>query len=155
MSLLKQIQAFDPAVDVFWNNRIKRWVVVQKTGKYRTPGESLRGCPAIAGEKTPYSPIFVCEWRVSDPHYPGGGIPCEPGVWIIRRLAILRKYKHLSERDIDRMIEKEEEEIERERSRVVDDWADDTRSNLVTYGARGNYSSEGIGKKHIRIGSFA
>lgn len=136
VELIKAIQNFDRSIDIFWNGRLHRWVVVQKLPGLRRTGELLLGCANVNQEKTPYKGLFICEQDPPGKRYPPGkGIPVEPGGWIIRHLAQNCPTKP-TEREMDIAFAREEEREDRETNRLIDDAVSATRSDLMKYAVR-------------------
>jgi hypothetical protein len=140
--ILKMIHSYDKSLDILWNQRIGRWVVVQKLPKWMPVTDKLRGCPAISGERTNFKTMFACEYE--------DGLPVEPGPWIVRH--IIKTAPLAAEAGlIDRMEREAEEAREREFNRILEDATENTGNELKTYGGIGNYSAEGASKKHFLI----
>jgi len=144
--LLTQIKAWDKSIDILFNSRIRRWIVVQKLPKaFRVPNK-LRGVSTITGEYSNYKVMFVCETD--------DGIPVEPGPWIVRRLwevaPMAQESRLIEERE--RLVE---ERKEREFQSQLSDICESTKSDLHTYGGISQYGGEDrrLAKKHIIIGS--
>jgi len=144
--LVDQIQAYDKSLDILWNNRLRRWVVVQKLPKSFPVVNKLRGVSTIGGEYTNYKFMFVCELE--------DGTPVEPGPWIVRRLWEVAPMAQESEL-IDERERMMEERKEREFQGDVDDLVTATQSDLRDYGGISRYGGEDsrLAKKHIVIES--
>jgi len=144
--LLQQIQAYDKSLDLLFNGRTRRWVVVQKLPKWLPVCEKLRGVSSIHGDYSNYKFMFVCETE--------DGIPVEPGPWVVRRIwevaPMAQEHRLIEERE--RMIE---EQREAEFQREVADLCDDTRYNLDKYAGISRYGGEDarLAKRHVIIGN--
>jgi len=144
--LLSTIQAYDKSLDILFNSRLRRWLVVQKLPKMLRVTNKLRGVSSISGEYSNYKLMFVCETDA--------GLPVEPGPWIVRRLwevAPMAQESQLIE-ERERLIEeRKEHEFQSELASVVDS----TRADLHAYGGVSQYGGEDsrLAKKHIIIGS--
>ena len=144
--LIEQIQAYDPTLDILWNNLKRRWIVVQKLNKLFPVTESLRGVATISGEYSNYKTMFVCELE--------DGTPVEPGPWIVGRIwevAPMAQESHL----IDARERAHEEMKEREFQRELEDLSDSVKSDLHAYGGISRYGGDDprLAKKHIIIES--
>jgi len=143
---VKQLQAFDPTLDVLWNGRIGRWVVVQKLNKWMPVTEKLRGISTIAGERTQYKTMFVCELDPPDSR------PVTPGSWIIRRICEVAPMSQ-EERRIAGDEKAQEEAEERELRRILDDLSGNMRRDLRVYGGIGKnadpFGCDLRGKRHF------
>lgn len=83
---IEALQRFDPLLDLLYNPRIQRWVVVQDLRRSARPNELRRtnrdlvGVSGVSPERCPYVRLF----RLEDQ-----GIPIVPNVeWIIRELSL-------------------------------------------------------------------
>lgn len=160
LGLLEQIKNFDPSIEVVFNHRIQRWVVVQVLPRAVPVTNELRGVPAVGDQA--YSRLkflFTCETEKPRlPSNPERGYPIEPGAWIVGFLA--EKYPTRQEMIDptaweDRWHRQEREQEEREkktRESYFRDAADDIKSDILKYAGIGKYSSEASPKKHIFVG---
>ena len=161
VGLLEEIQRFDPTLDVFWNSRIYRWIVVQKLPGWHPVTSGLRGIPVITGERTHYKFLLCCELDPpGEKKVPAGrGIPVEPGNWIIKRLIEYAPQRQ-QEEDDDRLLrggESMDDLIQRKQDEAADRHLEHVISHmgseLQIYGGVGNYSEEGTSRKHVVIDS--
>lgn len=85
---MERVHAYDPSIEVLWNNRIGRWVVVQDLRKTPHPrwiptSDKLKGVSGV-NERTPYKALFLCEEKLVgfDP------VPVKPTAdYVVLRLA--------------------------------------------------------------------
>jgi len=144
--LLSQIQAYDKTLDILFNSRLRRWLVVQKLNKQFPVTNKLRGVSSIAGEYTNYKLMFVCELE--------DGTPVEPGPWIVRRLWEVAPMAQES-----RLIDERERLMEERREHAfqsqLGDLESSTKADLHTYGGISQHGGEDsrLAKKHIIIGN--
>lgn len=148
---VREIRAFDPTLDILWNGRIGRWVVVQKLNKWMWVTEKLRGIATIDGPKTNYKTMFVCE---TDPPQ---SLPVTPaGPWIIRRICEVAPMSQ-EERLIANAERAQEEAEEAEFNRVLSDIQADKKTELTEYGGVGRYADpygcDTRSKRHFVIAS--
>lgn len=101
---MERVHAYDPSIEVLWNNRIGRWVVVQDLQKtphprWITPSDKLVGCQEV-GEKTQFKALFLCEETLSGFE----SIPVKPTAdYIVLRLA--RDTRHFGDMEAFKKIE--------------------------------------------------
>lgn len=155
--LLDEIQRFDPSIDLLWNGRIHRWIVVQRLPRWMPVTSGLRGCSAITGEKTQYKFLLCCEF--GDHGMPAGqGCPVLPGSWIIERLSTHCRQKQ-QEEDEDRARggESLDDVLTRRRSEEADRYLEhimeEMGHELEVYGGIGEYSEDGASRVHVTIDS--
>lgn len=132
--LREAIRDFDPAVDIFFNNRIGRWVVACVGVNLVDVHPDLIGIPGMpAGGQTHWSPVFRCEAErnVGDPA--GAGAPIVPDVWIVERLKDLRRYKHRTSAEYDAEVKVDKERRQRAFQNALDGMSDNFRENLSRY----------------------
>ncbi len=81
-----RLRTYDPSLDVVWNGRLSRYVVVQKLEQPTPVNEMLRGSAAAPGEFSRLKGLIVCEIDPPGKTLPfGQGIPLTPNVSLIRR----------------------------------------------------------------------
>lgn len=136
------VQEYDRTIRILWNNRIRRYVVVQHLPKWMPVTPKLRGIVGIEGRRCQFKTMFVCETDK--------GVPVVPGAWIVRRLKEACPLAHDSE-DKKREIEAEmaAEERLRHETRLL---ADECGKELEKFGGISKYREEGVSRQHFDMG---
>ena len=136
------VRQYDRTIRILWNNRLKRYVVVQHLPKWMPVTAKLRGIVGLKGGRCQYKSMFVCETDE--------GYPVVPGAWIVRRLKEACPLAADSD-DQRREIERENEALERVRheNRLR---AHDMGKELEKYGGISKYREEGVSRQHFDMG---
>lgn len=84
MTLIRQLRNYDRSLDILWNDRIERWVIVQKLPQPGPIADELLGCAAVTGTRNHYKFMMTCETEERLQGQSDRGIPLEPSAsWII------------------------------------------------------------------------
>lgn len=150
--LITSLKLYDPTIDLLYNPRISRWIVVQDTKRTQVIDHRLRGCPTIQGERTTIKPLLVCE--VGElPSNPERGIPVEPNYQAI--IAMLEQFYPVRGREVreheegtdpySRREAKNLDAARRKHRSVTDHIEQESNRDFKKYGQNGRW------KKHFTL----
>lgn len=131
----EMLRKLDPTLDILWNRKLKRWVVVERRPELRPICGSLIGIKDVPENplaQTNLNFLFVCEYP--DEH-PLAGLPIPLGPWLLKEVAVFCKRK--GEKDPMKRMEEAEALAKKEMRRVELDMIADNKSEIGKFYTRG------------------